>query len=828
MGPKAGKKAPPRGRAASGTNFALCPRMETLRADLRYALRTLGRAPAFTMAAALALALGIGGSTALFSVLDGVVLRPLAAPRPDDLVRLYEVPTTGEHVTFSTGDYMDVAHDTKSFESVAGVWPAKMNITLDSGPVRIPTSYVTASFFSTLKVFPALGRALSPEEDLKGAPRSIVITDQLWKREFGGDRRVLGQSLVLDGKSYTIVGVMPRNFRFPILRGAEALVPFEFEPDDLKNRGGHYMSAFARLAQGTTVHAAQAELDVLAPRMAERLPDLHTGWKQLAVPLLPDLVGNVRPALQALLGAVVLVLLIACANVASMLLARGAARQRELAIRAALGSGRGRLVRQLLTEAVLLGLCGGALGLLLAAWGVDVLVSLAPKSIPRLDEVRLDGAVLVFGLCAALLSGMIAGIVPALQASRTDVVEALKNGGAGSTARGRARAALVVVEMALALVLAVGAGLMIRTVHGLLAVPVGINDPAHVLVADMDLPDEKYGKPELVQAFQREAVRRISALPGVKSVAFANTVPLGSAEANLAFQIEGAPPAPAGQLTSAGVVWATHDYLRTMGIPLVRGRDFASTDVKGAPGVVLVNQAFERKFFPGQSALDHVILDLSSKQLPTARIVGIIGDVRSQSIDKNPEPQVIIPLEMFSWPYDRLVVRTAGDPLAAAPLVRTEILALDKDQPLGNPRRLDEILSASLGERRFQMTLLALFGGIALSLAALGIYGVIAYSVAQRSREIGIRMALGAPAGQVERMVVGAGLKLAALGIVLGTVGAFALTRSLQTVLYQVSALDPVTFLAVAGLLAAVAVVACWAPARRAARVDPMLSLRAE
>src|SRR5256885_3313028 len=565
-GAKSRKKAPPRGCAAAGTNFALWPGMETLRADLRYALRTLGRAPAFTAAAALALALGIGGSTAIFSVLDGVVLRPLQAPRPDDLVRVYEVPTTGEHVTFSTADYMDVARDAKSFESVAGVWPAKMNITLDSGPVRIPSAYVTASFFSTLKVFPAFGRALSPEEDLKGAPRSIVITDQLWKREFGGDRRVLGQPLVLDGKSYTVVGVMPRNFRFPILRGAEALVPFEFEPDDLKNRGGHYMSVFARLGRGATVRAAQAELEIMAPRLAEKLPDLHTGWKQVAVPLLPDLVGNVRPAPQALLGAVILVLLIACANVASMLLARGAARQRELAIRAALRSRRGRLVQQLLTEAVLLGLCGGALGLLLAAWGVDVLVSLAPKSIPRLDEVRLDGAVLVFGLCAALFSGMLAGLVPALHASRTDVVEALKNGGACSPAPGRARAALVVVEVALALVLAVGAGLMIRTVHGLLAVPVGVSDPAHVLVADLDLPDEKYGKPEQVQAFHREAVRRISALPFVSSAAFASNVPLGNTEGSLAFEIEGAPPRPAGQLDSATAVWPTHDYRPTHAI----------------------------------------------------------------------------------------------------------------------------------------------------------------------------------------------------------------------------------------------------------------------
>jgi len=364
-------------------------------------------------------------------------------------------------------------------------------------------------------------------------------------------------------------------------------------------------------------------------------------------------------------------------------------------------------------------------------------------------------------------------------------------------------------------------------VHGLLAVPVGVGDPGHVLVADLDLPEEKYGKDEQIRAFQAEAVRRISTLPGVRSAAFASTVPLGSTEGSLAFEIEGAPPRPAGQLDAASVVWATHDYLRTLGIPLLRGRDFVSTDVEGAPGVVLVNQAFERKFFPGQSALDHVILKLG-RRIKTARIIGITGDVRAQALDKNPEPQIIIPLEIWPWPYDRIVVRTAGDPIAATPLLRTEVLAMDKDQPLGNPRTLEQVMSSSLGERRFQMTLLALFGGIALTLAALGIYGVIAYSVAQRSREIGIRMALGAPAAQVERMVVGAGLKLAGLGIGLGAIGAFALTRSLQTVLYQVSALDPVTFLSVAALLAGVAALACWAPARRAARVDPMLSLRAE
>src|SRR3954465_3475442 len=799
--------------------------MDSFVRELRYAFRSLSRTPAFSAAAVLALALGIGGSSAIFSVLENIVLKPLPVPEPGRLMRLYEVLENARPGPWSHADYLDLARENEAFESTAEIYPTRVTMTGRGGPVMLSAAKVSSGFFATVKVHPVLGRGLAAEEDYDGGPHSAVIFDSLWQREFGRDPHILGQSVALDGRTYAIVGVMPAGFRLPLLHGAEALVPFAYTKKDFQRRNSHWALAIARLKPGISFAQANADLDRKGRVIAARLPD-HKGMTLRAAPLLDDLGGPVKPALQALLGAVVLVLLIACANVASMLLARGAARQRELAIRAALGSGRARLVRQLLTQAILLGLGGGLVGLLFAAWGVDVIVSLAPKTIPRIDEVRLDGAVLGFGLCAAVASGALAGLVPALQASRTDVALALKNGGAGATARARARSALVVVEGALAVVLAVGAGLMIRTVRSLLAVPLGLHDPAHVLVTDLDLPDEKYGKPELVRAFHSEALRRVSALPGVRSAAFASNVPL-EANGSLAFTIEGAPPRPAGQLDAASMVWAPHGYLTTMGIPLLRGRDFESTDVEGAPGVILVNQAFERKFFPGQSAEGHVILDLG-RQLKTARIVGVIGDVRTQALDKTPEPQMILPLEIWPWQYDRLVLRTSGDPSAAIPLVRTEVLAMDKDQSLGNPRTLEQVLSASLGERRFQMTLLALFGGVALTLAALGIYGVIAYSVAQRSREIGIRMALGAPAAQVERMVVVSGLKLAGIGIGLGAMGAFVLTRSLQTVLYQVSAVDPATFLSVAVLLAGVAALACWAPARRAARVDPMLSLRAE
>src|SRR5438445_1167799 len=590
-----------------------------------------------------------------------------------------------------------------------------------------------------------------------GAPHEVVLTDRLWKREFAGDPRSLGQTTTLNGRTYTLAGVLPAGFRFPLLRNAEALIPFEWDEKDLKNRGMHSVGAFARMRPGVSERSAQADLAVIGPRIAARaLPD-HTGWSQRAVPLQEDLVGPVKPALQALLGAVVLVLLIACANVASMLLARGAVRQRELAIRSALGSGRGRILRQLLTEALLLALAGGALGVRLAAWGLDALVALAPRTIPRLDEVHLNGPVLIFALAVSVASGVIAGLVPALHASRPDLVEALKNGAAGATSRGRARAVLVVAEVALALILVIGAGLMIRTLNQLLGVRSGLSDPAHVLVTETVLPKDKYPTDETISAFQRQLLQRAAALPGVKSAAIMTSVPLDRQfNASLGFEIKGEPPQPPGEGHSAEVVWTTPGYLETLGIPLLQGRTLGSSEDQRTPPVVLVNQAFVNTYLGKGEAVGRRLVSFR-KDNDSWEIVGVVGDVHTLSLDRAPQPQVIVASAQWPLPFLRVVLRTSARPLDLVPLLRTELQAIDKDQPLAHPRLLEDVVSESLGERRFPMLLLTVFGCVALVHASLGIYGVMAYSVAQRAKEIGIRMELGAPAAQVSSRVRGGG-----------------------------------------------------------------------
>jgi len=809
--------------------------MDTLLQDLRYAIRTLARSPGFTAAAVVALALGVGGSSAIFSVLEGVVLRPLAAPQPEQLFRLYEtVPGDApghDRNPYSTLDYLDVAKENGAFESVAAFQNTRLSMTVGSGPEQLPAARVSASFFATLKVHPSLGRGFASEADRMGGPHEVVLTDRLWKREFSGDPRILGQTTTLNGRTYTIVGILPAGFRFPALRNFDALVPFEWDEKDLQNRGLHFLGAFGRLKPGMTLQSAEADLRVVGPRIASRMPE-HTGWSQRAVPLHDDLVGPIKPVLRALLGAVVLVLLIACANVASMLLARGAARQRELAIRAALGSGRARIVRQLLTEALLLAVVGGALGVLLAAWGLDALVALAPRSIPRLDEVRLNGSVLAFALAISIGSGLLAGLAPAFHASRPDLVEALKNGAAGATSRGRARAALVVAEVALALVLVIGAGLMIRTLTRLLGVRPGLVDPARVLVAETVLPKDRYGKDEQIHAFQQQLLARAAALPGVKSAAITTSVPLDRQfNASLGFEIEGEPPSLPGQTRDAEVVWATPGYRETLGIPLLQGRDLRASDDARALQVVVVNHTFVRKFLGGGQAVGRRIKGFR-KEKDTWEIVGVIGDVHTQSLDQAPEPLALVSSAQWPQPFIRVLLRASGRPMDLVPLLRTELQALDKDQPLANPHTLEAVIDESLGERRFPMMLLTVFGAVALVLASLGIYGVMAYSVAQRAKEIGIRMALGAPATQVLRAVVGGGMKLAVIGVGIGLSAALivsvVVTEAAKATLYEVSATDPFTFFAVSVLLLGVAALASWAPARRAARVDPMLSLRAE
>jgi predicted permease len=589
----------------------------------------------------------------------------------------------------------------------------------------------------------------------------------------------------------------------------------------------NWVTVVGRLRPGLGIQNAQADLDVLAPRIHSRIEE-HNGWHLEAQPLLEDLVGPVKPALTALLGAVLLALLIACADLASLVLARGMARQRELAIRAALGGGRGELVRQLMTEAMLLAGVGGALGLLVAPWCLSALLSFAPADTPRLDEVHLDGAVLLFAIGATAAAGLLAGLLPALQVTQPHLMEVLTNGSGGTPRRTRARAALVVAETALAFVLAVGAGLMIRTLSALLDVPTGLRSPERVLVADMDLPPSRYPT-DRIPGFAQELMQRVSSAPGVQSAALLSNVPLDPrGHAEFGFSIEGRADDP-GAAPKAEMVFATPGYLDTVGIPLVRGRDLRWGDVKSAPHIVLVNEAFVRRFFPTGEPLGRRISNLVGPGNDPWEIAGVIGDAHTQGLDLAPVPLIVVPLAQFPVESLRIAVRAAtGNPVQLLPPLRSEVLSLDKDVPLSSPRTLPQLVTQSVGARKFQTTLLGIFALIALTLAALGIYGLTAYSVAQRTREIGIRMALGADRSQVLRMVVGGGVRLSVIGVAIGVAGALVATRALASLVYRVSTTDPLTLLATGALLTGAAALASCVPAVRATRLDPSASLRAE
>jgi predicted permease len=761
-------------------------------------------------------------------VLRGVLLRPLGFPSPERLVRIYERPAgTDARWAFSGPDFLDVAAENRAFELTAGIRAEQRTLTGRGPPTQLRIARVSASFFSTLGAWPSMGRAPLAAEDVAGTSRVAVLTDGFWRREMGGDPGALGRTLTLDGRTYTIVGVMPPDFRFPLLRQAEILVPLALEGREKEFRGINWVTVVARLKDGLGLREAQAELDVLAPRIHSRIEE-HEGWRLEARPLLEDLVGPVKPALTALFGAMLLALLIACADLASLFLARGIARQRELAIRAALGGGRSELVRQLMTEAMLLAVIGGGIGLALAPWCLSGLLALAPKDTPRLDEIRLDGAVLLFSLVASAAAGLLAGLIPALQVTQPHLMQVLTNGTGGTAKRPRARSALVVVETALAFILAFGAGLMIRTVSGLLEVPTGLASPERVLVADMDLPESRY-PPDRIATLARDLLQRLSGTSGLQNAALVTNVPLDPrARAEFGFDIEGE-ASPPGQAPKAEIVFATPGYLQTLGIPLLRGRDFRWTDVKTAPHVVLVNEAFVRQLLRGAEPLGRRVIELLGPGNDPWEIAGVIGDVHTQGLDRAAAPLIVVPLLQFPVTSLRLAVRSAGrNPMPLVATLRSEVLAMDKDLPLSAPRALPQIVSTSLGARRFQMTLLSIFAAMALTLAALGIYGVTAYSVTQRAREIGIRMALGAAPSTVMQMVLGGGVRLSLLGVAIGVIGAVPATRALGSLVYRVSTTDPVTLIATGALLIGAAALASWVPARRAVRLDPAITLRAE
>ena len=815
--------------------------------DVRYAARTLRRNPAFAAVAVLTAALGIGATTAVFSAVDAILIKPLPFPEADRLVAVWSAnPRQGEEpFTSSPPDFRELASaGTRTVRSLAAFYPTAFTVAVgDDEPVRVSGARVSPTFFATLDVAPRLGRAFLPTEDEHGAHRVLVISSGLWARAFGRDPDIVGKTVTLDREPFTVVGVMPPDFRFPERR-TDAWVPIAFEPgNSLNTRGNYFLQIVGRLTPGATVAQAQGALHRVAARIAGEHPEGNMTTVRL-VPLRDQMVGaGIQSALRVLFGAIVLVLLIACVNVASLLLARGAARQRELAVRRGLGASAGRLVRQLLAEALLIGALGGVAGALLAVAGVATLRATGPADLPRLDEVGVDARALAFMTLLSVLTAVAFGLAPAIQAARSGAAVALREGGRGSTTgvRRRARDMLVAVQMALAVVLLVGAGLLIRSFAEVARVDPGFRVES-VLTMSIPLPRTQYRDGTQMWAFLDQVLERVRALPGVRSAAVTSALSLGGGYwgKRISFA-DRAPATSLDQVPHVGYRVVTPSYFETMGVAIRAGRVFDENDRATAPGVAVVNETAARKFWPGRSPLGATIWMGSPEALiagrlpsnfrfPRLRVVGVVADERFIGLDQPPAPEVYQVGEQVTERGSEkyLVVRSDADPLALAAAVRREVRTLDPYQPVAEVATMSQLVRGALAQRRFSATLLVTFAALALVLAAVGLYGVVAYSVAQRRRELGLRMALGASTRRVLALVVGQGLRPALAGAIVGLVGAVFLTRLMRSMLFGVAPGDPLTVLAVAVVLAAVAAIASLIPARRVLRVHPAESLRSD
>ncbi|MCI0408155.1 MAG: ABC transporter permease [Acidobacteria bacterium] len=808
--------------------------MGTLLQDVRYGLRMLLKNPGFTVVAVLTLALGIGANSTLFSVVNSVLLRPLPFPNPGRLVAVWEfVPEKGWYrEPFSFPDFADWREQTKSFEKMAAYTYVGATLGEGGDAEFVGGAAVSADLFPILSARPRLGRVFTAEEDRPGAARAVILGHGLWERRFHSSPEVLGQTILLDGESCTVVGVMPETFNFPIGGSPRSYwVPLTTDPDTRERvelRGNHYLRAVGLLKEGIGPLQAEADLDTIARRLETAYPGTNHLMRARVLPLHEELVGDVRPALLVLLGAVGFVLLIACANIANLLLARASSRQKEIAIRAALGAGWGRIARQLLVESLLLSLAGGALGLLVAIWGVDFVVRLAPGPIPRIGEIGLDVRVLAFTLGVSLLTGILSGLAPALRSARASLDPDLREGRGGEAEgwrRNRVRALLVVSEVALSLVLLAGAGLMLRTFQRLSGVDPGFK-PENVLTVSVSLPNASYPNGAQRIAFVDRLLERVGAVPGVRSAATVFTLPLGGSNRSNSFRIPDRPQAPEGD-PDANYRTISPGYLVSMGIPLLKGRAFTAQDGATTPAVALVNETFARRFFPGEDPIGKVI-ETDEDGTRRREIVGVVGDVRFDSLDSHLEPEYYVPYPQAPETSVTLVVRAAKDPSSLAPTLREQVRALDPSLPLYAVRTMEEYLAASVADRRVIALLLGSFAAVALALAATGLYGVLAYSVSRRTREIGIRVALGARPADVLKLVVAQGMLLTVAGLGIGLAGGLLLTRFLSGLLFGVRPTDPLTFAGVSALLAGVALLACYLPARRAARVDPVTALHYE
>jgi putative ABC transport system permease protein len=812
--------------------------MNAILKDFRYALRTLAKSPGFTIVAVLTLALGIGANSAIFSVINGVLLKPLPYPEPQQLVtvwgRFTGIGLPNDRNWFSAPEFKDLQELGRAFSDEATMTDASFNITTGGTPERVEGAAVSPALFTMLGLQPIAGRIFLPEEAQPGRDQVVLLGYGLWERRFGSDRDVVGRTLNVNGKPMKVVGILPKGFNYPL--AAEMWQPLAFTADDLKpnNRGNHGYLVLARIKPDLSLGQARADMQLVTKAIIDRnqsYPYSRFNYALQLVPLLEYTVGDVRAVLWVITGAVGFVLLIACVNVASLLLARASAREREIAIRVAIGAGRGQIVRQLLTESVTLALLGGVLGLLLAPVALRGILQLGTVALPRMSEVGIDARVLLFTMAITLGTGILFGLAPALHASRRAPSEDLKEGGRSGTsgsAANRMRRALVVAEVAFSVILLAGAGLLIRSFMQVLGVDTGVHAD-QVLTMRISLPEERYSKPEQVRGFYSEVLRRVQSLPGVEAAGAANSLPLsgqgGSGTATVDTQ-----EVPLDQ-TTPEVDWhpVTPGYFQAMGIPLLRGRYFEERDSADAAPVAIIDDAFARAYWPNEDPIGkRAKLGGRQSTSPWKTIIGVVGHVHYRALEAPSRVQ-------FYWPEAQrpantmsLVVRTAREPLALALAVEKEIFAVDPDQPVYQVRSMEQLKSEWVSRRFLTLLLVGLFAGLALMLASIGIYGVMAHSVGLRSHEIGIRMTLGASRGDVLRMILGQGAGLSGIGLGVGLVAAVALTRLMSSMLYSTSADDPLTFVGVALLLVAVALLACYIPARRATRVDPLVALRYE
>ncbi len=807
--------------------------MNSLFSDIRFGVRMLLKSRTTTIVALLALTLGIGANTAIFSVVNAVLLRSFPYTDPERIVLVWEKKQGGrtDQNVINLGNFSDWKEQNQVFSDMAVFFDRAINLTSDGEPEEVPVQFGTTNLFSVLGTNPVVGRGFLPDDGLEGQPRVVVISYALWQRRFGGDTQIIGRDITLNNQATTVIGVMPAGFGWHIQKGtqvskpADVWLPFQIS-NEMRGRRGRFASAVARLKPGVTIQQAQAEMDTIGARLAQQYPMFNTLWGVNVVPLRTQFTGEIKRPLLILLGSVGFVLLIACANVANLLLARASARRREIAVRAGLGASRWRIARQLLTESVLLSVIGGTLGVLVAWWGTKALVALSPPALIDLNRVSVNLSVLLFTLGLAVLTGLIFGLAPALQATRFDLHDSLKEGGKNVGGGGhRLRSVFVITQVALALVLLVGAGLFVRSLNRLQAVDPGFN-AQNLLTVRVTLPPRYEEEPKRIEFF-KEAIARMKAIPGVEAAGAINTPPFTGLYSGTTVEVDGRDLPPDQQLKT-GVCVTDVNYFQAMQIPLKQGRFYTEQEATEIRHVVLVNEAFVKKNLGGENPLGRKLTIYMKNENVPSEIIGVVGDHKHLGLDTAVEPVAYWPHPELVYPGMTIVLRTNGDAGAVAPPAREVIRALDPQQPIGEISTMESLLATSVARSRFIASLLTVFSIIALVMAAVGIYGVMSFSVLQRTHEIGVRMALGAQRIDVLKLVVMKGVVLALIGVVVGLAASFALTRLISTLLFEVTATDSVTFAAVSVGLFLVTLLSCYLPARRATRVDPLKALRYE